>query len=128
MKIKLTELAAELGQTFKHMDALKAQKLQEEEFSGVGKNTWLTPDAAEKLRLCFVVPPAVPDVFKAVVLRHVPNPKWVFCRLLGLDQNVLVLVPKRLRGKLIGKTIEVHAITDTNGTTYRHADCGKYVY
>lgn len=128
MKVKLTELAKELGQTFERMDNLKSQKLTTEEYTGTGKNTWLKFDAAEKLRLCFVIPPAVPNVYRALVLREMPNPKWVFCALIGMNENVLVLVPKRLRGRLVGKNIEVHAITDANGTTYRHADCAQYVY
>ena len=128
MKVKLTDLAKELDEPFPRMLDLVGQKLTQEEYTGTGKNTRLSPDAAEKLRLCFVIPPAVPDVFKARVLREMPNPKWVFCALTGIGKNVLVLVPKRLRGKLVGKNIEVHAINDANGTTYRHADCAQYVY
>jgi hypothetical protein len=54
------------------------------------------------------------------VVKQCPNPNWVWALINGTKTPVAI--PSKLRGKLIGKTIPVHAITDASGTTYRHAD------
>jgi hypothetical protein len=128
MKIKLTELAKKLGMTFDEAHQLKLDKLVAGEYKGSGRNTWLTPEAAEKLRLAMEIPAVVPTVLDAKVLHDAPNPNWVYAIIQDVNGKRPVAIPRRLRGKLVGKPIKVHAITDATGTTYRHASLTGHHY
>lgn len=128
MKVKLTELAKKLGKTFDELHQLKLDKLVAGEYTGSGRNTWLIEEAAEKLRLAVELPPAVPTVLDARVLHDAPNPNWVYAIIQDVNGKRPVAIPRRLRGKLSGKPIKVHAITDATGTTYRHASLTGHYY
>lgn len=71
-------------------------------------------------------PIAEPDVpkqsgiYDAIVMSQARNPQWVYVRILGMDGKHPVIIPRRLTGKLAGKTVKVEAITDSNGTSYRY--------
>jgi hypothetical protein len=57
---------------------------------------------------------------QAVVISQARNPQWVFAKIDNLDGKYAVAIPRKLSGKLEGKRINVEAITDDTGTTYRH--------
>jgi hypothetical protein len=79
----------------------------------------------ELIKLSFDVPLAVPDKIRALVLMEARNPRWVYAKLEGHQGKVPVAIPRKLRGKLLGKRINVDAITDASGgTTYRHEMLG----
>ena len=127
MKVKLTELAKKLGKTYEEMNRLKEEKLVVGEWKGTGRNCWLMPEGAEKLELACKIEAAVPTVIKAQVLRGAPNPNWVYAMVEGVGKKP-VAIPRKLSGKLEGKPILVHAITDATGTTYRHASLTGHHY
>jgi hypothetical protein len=126
MKTKITDLSVELKVPYAELMEIAKAKLSEKDYTGAGKRLWLTEAAVEKLKLALAVPPAVPDVIIGQVLSEAPNNRWVYCTLAGKEGKHPVLIPNRLRGKLVGKKIEVHAITDATGTTYRHAALSGY--
>lgn len=65
--------------------------------------------------------PEQTDVFTAKVLRQANNPQWVYCTAVGRDLGCIhVAIPRRLTQKLVNKNIEVEAITDQSGTSYRY--------
>lgn len=65
--------------------------------------------------------PKQTDVFTAKVLRQANNPQWVYCTAVGRDLGCIhVAIPRRLTQKLVNKNIEVEAITDQSGTSYRY--------
>lgn len=121
MKTKLTELANKLKIEWDEAICLRDTKLDPAEWTGNGKNTWLTPEAAVKLELAVVVPPVVPNLLTGLVIYEAPNPSAVYAVIKGIRGKWPVFIPRRLHGKLIGKNIPIHAITDIKGTTYRHA-------
>jgi hypothetical protein len=125
-KVKIIALADELGKTVNELLKIKSSKLTEGlHYSGYGKNTYLTEEAVELIRLSFDVPLAVPDKIRALVLMEARNPRWVYAKLEGHTGKVPVAIPRKLRGKLLGKRINVDAITDASGgTTYRHEMLG----
>jgi hypothetical protein len=53
MKVKITELADELGVNVNDLMLLKAKKLTPEDYTGHGKNTWFTESAVVKIRLAW---------------------------------------------------------------------------
>jgi hypothetical protein len=120
-KLNIKDLAAELGLPVEEAIQLATTRLTADEYRGKGKNIWLTHEAAETLRLAVDMPPAVPIIYKGYVLKAAPNPRWVYAQIKALDGKRPVAIPARLRGKLVGKTIEIEAITDAKGTTFRYA-------
>jgi hypothetical protein len=67
--------------------------------------------------------PKQTDVFTAKVLRQANNPQWVYCTAVGRDLGCIhVAIPRRLTQKLVNKNIQVEAITDQSGTSYRYVE------
>jgi hypothetical protein len=119
MKIKITELAEQLGTSVNDLLSLK-EKLTEEQWSGRGKNTWFTEDAVEVLRVALDIPEIVPNKARGIVLYSARNPNYVYVKLNGKEGKVPVCIPRRMRDKLDGKNINVELITDDTGTSYRY--------
>ena len=121
-KMRLTTLAKELGMDVNHLVRLKGQKLSPSHYTGYGKNTWLTVEGAELLRLATEAPLAVPNKFQGMVLCAARNPRWVYAKLDGQEGRVPVAIPRKLIAiRMVGKKIPIDAITDASGqTTYRH--------
>jgi hypothetical protein len=119
MKIKIGELAEQLGASVNELILLK-EKLTEEQWSGRGKNTWFTEDAVQVLRLALDIPEVVPNKTRGRVLFGAKNPNYVYVKLDQRDGKVPVCIPRRLQNKLDGKNINVELITDDTGTTYRY--------
>ena len=119
MKIKITELAEKLGTGVNDLLSLK-EKLTEEQWSGRGKNTWFTEEAAEVLRVALDIPEIVPNKARGIVLYSARNPNYVYVKLNGKEGKVPVCIPRRMRDKLDGKSINVELITDDTGTSYRY--------
>ena len=130
MKVRLTKIAQELGITYEEAQKLKGTKLDPTNYSGRGKGTWLTEEGARKLSLAIDIPAVVPEVLEARHIRDAPNPNWCYVVIKGFKGNPStypVAIPRRLHGKLNGKNFPIHAITDSTGTTYRHAQLtGRY--
>lgn len=125
-KVKIITLAERLGKTVNELLKIKAAKLTEGvHYSGYGKNTYLSEEAVELIELSLEAPLAVPNKIRATVLMEARNPRWVYAKLEGHEGKVPVAIPRKLRGKLLGKRINVDAITDSSGgTTYRHEMLG----
>lgn len=120
MKTKLTDLADELKIEFTEAVRLKNEHVSPQHLSGTGRNTWLTEAGVQQFIIASEAKEAAPKLLKAKVLHEAANSRWVFAIIDGVDGKKPVLIPPRLRDRLIGKSIYVHAITDANGTTYRH--------
>ncbi len=126
--VKLVDLAKKMGISFPDAVALKDEKLLPTEWGGAGFATFLTNDGAHKLETAVEIPAAVPTILRGSVIGNCPNPNWCFVKLEGIEGRKPVLIPYKLRGKLNGKPINVHAITDANGTTYRYAPLTGHNY
>jgi hypothetical protein len=123
-KKRINQLAEEFDVSINDLMRLKV-KLDPSEWKGVGRNTWFTEEGAERLRLALDIPLAVPDQLNGKVLRSARNPNWVYAKIQGLEGAHPVAIPRKLKDKLIGKTIAIHAIEDTKGITYRHASLSR---
>lgn len=115
---KITAVALELRTTVNALLLLK-EKLTPEQWSGSGKNTWFTDEAVDILRMAQVIPEVVPNRMQGIVLRPAKNPNYLYVKLDGVEGKVPVCIPRKMRDKLDGKRINVEAITDARGTTYR---------
>ena len=67
--------------------------------------------------------PKQTDILAAKVLKQANNPQWVYCIAIGRDLGrIHVAIPRRLTNKLVGKNIQVEAISDITGTSYRYVE------
>lgn len=122
----IKQLADELGKTVDELVKLKNEKLSKEDCIGFGRNTKFTDRGAELLRLAVEVPLAVPNKLTGTVISEARNPRWVYAKIAGKEGRHPVAIPRKLRGKLLGKQILIDAITDAaGGTTYRHETLGR---
>ena len=64
--------------------------------------------------------PRLSGIYDAQVLSQAKNPQWVYVKINGIDGKHPAIIPKRLTGKLVGKSVKVEAITDDTGTSYRY--------
>jgi len=83
-------------------------------------------DEIEPIVETIVAPVEVPkqtSIFAAKVLKQANNPQWVYCVAVGQDLGrIHVAIPRRLTEKLVGKNIQVEAISDITGTSYRYVE------
>jgi hypothetical protein len=119
MKVKLTKLAEENEVTFEEAMNLAKQKLPEDSLTGKGKNTWVNEEGQEILAKAFEIPEIVPKYLKGKVMHDAPNPHYVYAYIKELSKKVPVIQGKRYIGKLIGKNIDIEAIQDNKGVSYR---------
>lgn len=67
--------------------------------------------------------PKKTDIFLAKVLQQAKNPQWVYCLAPGKDSGkIAVVIPRKFSGKLEGKLIQVEAISDSTGVSYRYVE------
>ena len=119
-KIKATALAEELEVDFLTISTIIEDNVSEDDISGKGKNTWLTEDAVNIVKDKLEAPELIPNYYIGKVLTQAPNPNYVYVYLNELSKRVPVVVPRRFKGKLNGKTIKVEEITDNAGSSYRY--------
>jgi hypothetical protein len=119
-KTKATALAEELEVDFLTISTIIEENVSEDDISGKGKNTWLTEDAVNIVKDKLDIPELVPNYFVGKVTHQAPNPNYVYVYLKELSKKVPVIVPRRFKGKLNGKTIKVEEITDNAGSSYRY--------
>lgn len=120
MKIRLSEIARQEHYVWDDLLSLAKEKLAPEMITGVGLNTWIDEVGQEILLEAIDVPEAVPTHHHARVIKVAPNKKYVYAFIRDLNTKVAVLVPKKLSQRLVGKSILIESIEDTNGISYRY--------
>lgn len=123
--ISVKALAEELGKTVEEIDQVRQSKLSASQWVRRGKGVSLSEAGAATIRGHFEVCEVYPAKLRAYVKAEAPNPRFVWCVFDGMEGRWPVAIPRRLHGKLLGKYITVDAITDINGTTYRHESLGQ---
>lgn len=122
MKIPAWKLGKELGKPTLEIVRIGLEVTTEAERSGSkGPIVWYEAAAAERIRQAILAPLTVSRRLMATALRPAHNPRWVFCKIDGLEGKHPVVIPRKLIGRMGRKTFEVEVIQDIKGTTYRHA-------
>jgi hypothetical protein len=119
-KTKATALAEELGTDYLTVSTLIEEHVSEDQVTGKGKNTWLTDDAVNIIKDKMEVPELIPDYYMGHVSHEGRNRNYVYAHIKDLDKRVPVVVARRFRGKLLGKTIKIEQITDATGSSFRY--------
>ena len=120
-KVKLTKLAEENELPFEEAMEIAKDKLPEDYLTGKGKNTWVCEEGQEILVEAFEVPELVPKYLKGKVLHAAPNPHYVYAHIQEIGKKVPVVISKYFVDRLVGKQIDIEAIKDNKGVSYRHA-------
>ena len=120
-KVKLTKLAEDNNVSFEEAMELAKDKLPEDYLTGKGKNTWVHEDGQDILVESFDVPELIPKYLKGNVMHDAPNPHYVYAHIKEIGKKVPVVISKHFKDKLIGKQIDIEAIQDNKGVSYRHS-------
>ena len=119
-KVKLTKLASQFAQDFDSFFELAKNKLSADMLTGKGKNTWVDEEGQKILIDCMYVEEIVPKHYKGKVLAEAPNPSYVFAYINEIQMKVPVVIARKYKGKMKGKTITIEMIEDVRGRSYRH--------
>lgn len=119
-KVKLTKIADRFGSSFDSFLNLAKRKLSAEMLTGRGRNTWVNEEGQKILVDCMYIEEIVPKHFKGEVLAEAPNPSYVFVYIDEIKMKVPVVIPRRYKGKMKGKTITIEMIEDVRGRSYRY--------
>ena len=120
-KKRLTQIAEENDVSFEEAMHLVQTKLPQESVTGRGKATWIDEEGQEIIDQAFDIPEITPKYYKGKVLYEAPNNHYVYCHIPELQKKVPVVIGKLFIGRLIGKQIDIEAISDNKGVSYRHA-------
>jgi len=119
-KVKLTKIADRFESSFDSFLNLAKRKLSTEMLTGKGRNTWVNEEGQKILVDCMYIEEIVPKHFKGKVLADAPNPSYVFAYINEIKMKVPVIIPRRYKGKMKGKTITIEMIEDVRGRSYRY--------
>jgi hypothetical protein len=119
-KKKLVHIAEEANISFEKAFGIAKEKLAQESMTGRGKATWIDEEGQGILAVALEVPEIVPKMYKARVVHEAPNPHYVYAVIRELGKKVPVVIGKHFMKKLVGKNIDVEAIQDNKGVSYRH--------
>jgi hypothetical protein len=119
-KVKLTKIADRFESSFDSFLNLAKRKLSAEMLTGKGRNTWVNEEGQKILIDCMYIEEIVPKHFKGKVLAEAPNPSYVFAYIDEIKMKVPVVIPRRYKGKMKGKTITIEMIEDVRGRSYRY--------
>ena len=124
-KKKLIQIATEQEVEFEEAMRIAEDKLPEGSLTGKGKNTWVTEEGASILEKSFMIEEIIPKHYEGNIVGECPNPRYNYVVSKEIGKRVPMLVPRRLQGRLIGKTVTLEAISDNTGTSYRYVQKGK---
>lgn len=119
-KVKLTKIADRFESSFDSFLNLAKRKLSAEMLTGKGRNTWVNEEGQKILVDCMYIEEIIPKHFKGKVLAEAPNPSYVFAYIDEIKMKVPVVIPRKYKGKMKGKTITIEMIEDVRGRSYRY--------
>jgi hypothetical protein len=121
-KKRLIRIAEELGITFEKAIWLAENKLPEDTLSGKQRATWITEEGQIILEEAAYIEEIVPKHYEGRVIKSAANPNYIYAFIKEIDKKVPVIVPRRWRGRLKGKSILIEKIKDVNGESYRYRE------
>tara|TARA_R100000231_G_scaffold67969_1_gene54430 strand:- start:751 stop:1122 length:372 start_codon:yes stop_codon:yes gene_type:complete len=119
-KVRLIKIASDFKLEFDKLLQLAQSKLSQEMLTGRGKNTWIDEEGQSILIESMYIEEIVPKHYRGKVVSMAPNPSYVFAYIKELAMRVPVIVPRRYRNTMKGKTITIEMIEDVRGKSYRY--------
>lgn len=113
-KKRLSVIAQEYNISYKQAQELVFQNLDENMVSGLPHLLWIDDKGQDALD--DLIP--MPVLYRGKVLKECPNPSYVSVHHRERSAKVNVKIPRRMRGKLVGKMIYFREKNDGESRTY----------
>ena len=100
---------------------LVESKLPEHTITGTGYARWISEEGQEILAQAVDIPELTPKRYRGVVHSKAPNRSYIYVYIREIRKKVPVVIPRKLEHFLTeGKNVNVEAIEDIKGTSYRY--------
>jgi len=120
MKKRLLHIQKAAEMSWEELLQICEEKLTPDMITGKGKLLWINDQGQEILEKALYINEIIPKHYKAKVIKPAPNHNYVFAYISEKTLKVPVLVPRKLRKSLPGKTCTIEEIEDVNGRSYRY--------
>lgn len=120
-KKRLKTIAEENEVELDYLIELVESKLPEHTITGTGFARWISAEGQELLAQAVDIPELTPKRYRGVVHSKAPNRSYIYVYIREIKKKVPVVIPRKLEHFLTeGKNVNVEAIEDTKGTSYRY--------
>lgn len=120
-KKRLKTIAEENEVELEYLIELVESKLPEHTITGAGFARWISEEGQELLAQAVDIPELTPKRYRGVVHSKAPNRSYIYVYIREIKKKVPVVIPRKLEHSLTeGKNVNVEAIEDTKGTSYRY--------
>jgi len=120
-KKRIQTLAEEHKVDIQYLIELIESKLPEETVTGTGNARWVNEEGQRLLEGAVDIPELSPKIYKGKVLHPAQNRSYIYAYIKEIKKKVPVAIPRRLERFLTPrKEINIEAIVDNKGTSYRY--------
>lgn len=119
-KQRLSKLAQEYDIPFEEALRIVQESFPSEFLTGKGKLTWVSEEGQDIIHDNLFIAEIIPPTFLGEVLSECPNARFNYVYSKEVGKRVPVMIPRKLRGKLVGKIICFEGIKDDTGVSYRY--------
>ncbi len=120
-KKRLKTIAAEHDVELDYIVELVETKLPEHTVTGTGYARWINEEGQELLSEAVDIPELMPKRYRGVVHSKAPNRSYVYVYIREIQKKVPMVIARRYEDWLTqGKQVDVEAIEDETGTSYRY--------
>ena len=120
-KKRLKIIAAEHEVQVDEIVELVETKLPEHTITGTGYARWINEEGQELLAQAVDIPELMPKRYRGVVHSKAPNRSYVYVYIREIQKKVPMVIARRYEDWLTeGKQVDVEAIEDDKGTSYRY--------
>lgn len=120
-KKRIQKLAQEHDIALECLIELIESKLPEHTITGNGYARWISEEGQDLLEEAVDIPELMPKRLRGVVHSKAPNRSYIYVYIREIKKKVPVVIPRKLEDFLTtGKRVNVEAISDEKGTSYRY--------
>jgi hypothetical protein len=120
-KKRLKTIAAEHEVQVDEIVELVETKLPEHTITGTGYARWINEEGQELLAEAVDIPELMPKRYRGIVHSKAPNRSYVYVYIHEIKKKVPMVIARKFEDWLTkGKNVNVEAIEDERGTSYRY--------
>jgi hypothetical protein len=120
-KKRLKTIAAEHEVQVDEIVELVETKLPEHTITGTGYARWINEEGQELLAEAVDIPELMPKRYRGIVHSKAPNRSYIYVYIHEIKKKVPMVIARKFEDWLTkGKNVNVEAIEDERGTSYRY--------
>jgi hypothetical protein len=120
-KKRLKTIAAEHEVQVDEIVELVETKLPEHTITGTGYARWINEEGQELLAKAVDIPELMPKRYRGIVHSKAPNRSYIYVYIHEIKKKVPMVIARKFEDWLTkGKNVNVEAIEDERGTSYRY--------